>query len=79
MSNWYDEMKKAIDSLPQMEIVPKEEKRGRWIAYPREEWGAANCECSVCHRRQFFPLLLKDGGDNYCPNCGAKMQGEADE
>ena len=48
-------------------------KRGRWIKYPMDEWGAANCECSVCHTRQFFPLLLVKGGDNYCGNCGAKM------
>ena len=62
------------------EFVPtgdvQEIKHGRWIKYPMDEWGAANCECSVCHTRQFFPLLLVKGGDNYCGNCGAKMDAD---
>lgn len=51
------------------------ERRGRWIHRPVEEWGASNCKCSVCGTEYFFPLLLKGGADNYCGNCGARMDG----
>lgn len=73
MSNWYDEMKKAIDSLPQMEIVPKEEKRGRWIcADDFYESGV----CSVCKWNSGEPhgICIKEW--HYCPNCGARMEDE---
>lgn len=39
---------------------------GRWIMHD-DEFGLT-CECSACH--------IKTMGDgNYCPNCGAKMDG----
>lgn len=49
-------------------------KHGQWIHRPVEEWGASNCKCSLCGTEYFFPLLLKEGADNYCGNCGAKME-----
>lgn len=49
-------------------------KHGQWIHRPIEEWGASNCKCSLCGTEYFFPLLLKGGADNYCGNCGAKME-----
>ena len=55
--------------------LPSAERRGRWIHRPVEEWGASNCKCSVCGTENFFPLLLKGGADNYCGNCGARMDG----
>lgn len=42
---------------------------GRWIMHD-DEFGLT-CECSVCH-------IETMGDGNYCPNCGAKMDGGAD-
>lgn len=39
---------------------------GRWIMHD-DEFGLT-CECSVCH-------IETMGDGNYCPNCGAKMDG----
>ena len=58
-----------------IKALPSAERRGRWIHRPVEEWGASNCKCSVCGTENFFPLLLKGGADNYCGNCGARMDG----
>ena len=43
---------------------------GRWIMHD-DEFGLT-CECSACH-------IETMGGGNYCPNCGAKMDGELNE
>ena len=52
-----------IDEAPTVE----ERKHGRWIN-PK----AWHVECSECHHVLEFICDVK----NYCPNCGAKMEGE---
>ena len=42
---------------------------GRWIMHD-DEFGLT-CECSACH-------IETMGDGNYCPNCGAKMDGGAE-
>ena len=44
-------------------------RHGRWIMHD-DEFGLT-CECSACH-------IETMGDGNYCPNCGAKMDGGAD-
>ena len=43
---------------------------GRWIMHD-DEFGLT-CECSACHMETM-------GDGNYCPNCGAKMDGGAED
>ena len=44
-----------------------EVEHGRWIKYPHN----SGIYCSKCrHKRRY-----RDIYDNYCPNCGAKMDG----
>ena len=40
-----------------------DERHGRWL-YDEYGW-----VCSVCE----FPISVRYGQYNYCPNCGAKM------
>lgn len=56
-----------VENLPAADVVPV--VHGRWIIHV-DELGLT-CECSVCHIE-----TMCDG--NYCPNCGAKMDGGAD-
>lgn len=42
---------------------------GRWIV-SHDEF----CSCSICK----YPFYAGWNQANYCPNCGAKMDGEAD-
>ena len=60
-----------IESMPTADV--QEIKRGRWIVrqlpMPLSDGSMECVECSVCHTHW-------DGGTNYCPNCGASMQGE---
>ena len=51
----------AIQFFPTVDAEPV--RHGRWLKN-----GDRYCECSVCHHEG-----NTSGADNYCPNCGAKM------
>lgn len=53
--------------LPAADVAPV--VHGRWIMHD-DEFGLT-CECSACH-------IETMGDGNYCPNCGAKMDGGVD-
>lgn len=60
-----------VESAPAVDAAPV--VHGRWIyhvdyLFPTE----STRECSVCHKEEFMTLRH----ENYCPNCGAKMDGE---
>lgn len=46
------------------DVVPV--RHGRWINHTMID-GHIHAECSECHKVRII--------DNYCPNCGAKMDG----
>ena len=68
---WVDDMILEIDPAPTVDAVKV--VHGYWIKheYAEEENGllVPNYECSACHSWE------RDEG-YYCPNCGAKMDGE---
>ena len=74
-------MAKALNSIPAADVVPV--RHGRWL-HTEEPlgWKDVDCmECSACHDSWIIeedycfddmPLW------NYCPSCGAKMDGGED-
>lgn len=56
-------IRNIIDKAPTVE----ERKHGHWIT--KKAW---HVECSECHHVLEFICDVK----KYCPNCGAKMDGE---
>ena len=63
----WDEALSCIEKIPAADVAPV--VHGRWIMHD-DEFGLT-CECSVCQ-------IETMGDGNYCPNCGAKMDGGAD-
>lgn len=60
--------KQIVDAMPTADVV--EVRHGEWIRYPH----GSGIHCSLCrHKRRY-----KDANDAYCPNCGAKMDGEGE-
>lgn len=53
-------MFQELISLPAADVAPV--MHGRWISHK------GYCECNLCHN-------LFGSYFNYCPNCGAKMDG----
>ena len=69
-----DDFKKAIKKMPKgiiADVAPV--RHGRWIEKEKYTFGIMY-DCSLCENR-----ILDNGHSwNYCPNCGAKMDGGAD-
>ena len=62
---WYAD---KINSIPAVEVAPV--RHGRW--FPTKAPFMNECEdCSLCGYRTVWGHRY-----NYCPNCGAKMDGE---
>ena len=60
--------KLLIDKIPTMDAAPV--VHGHWALYP--DWRYLRCSnCKVEFKEAYFPKTK-----NYCPNCGAKMDGE---
>ena len=64
---------KLIDEIPAADVAPV--RHGRWIERRTlHAMGGISAKCSVCAKSvQYLGNPLK-----YCPNCGAKMDGGAD-
>lgn len=66
-----------IEALPAADVAPV--VHGRWI-HSRYEDCSEQFElvkCSQCNHEAYAMAIYVHGG-NYCPNCGAKMDGGAD-
>lgn len=60
-----------IEAIPAADVV--DARPGRWVYKPL--WQGADAkyvECSECHKPAWWAT-------DYCPNCGAKMDGGADD
>lgn len=62
------------DIKAELEQPTVEEKHGRWIFNKHRAYGESNYFCSECVEGD-----SDTGYDNYCPNCGAKMDKEGEE
>lgn len=60
--------KQVIESAPTIDAEPV--RHGHWIIHVDELFPADSTqECSVCHGEEWLGIKH----ENYCPNCGAKM------
>ena len=78
--------KEQIDMMPTVDAV--EVVHGRWrekilVGGFAEEWGyvCSECGCTVSDRSNLGigRYASKNQRLNYCPNCGAKMDGDGNE
>ena len=59
-----------VQDAPTVDAVPV--VHGRWELYPSDR----SIKCTNC--KMEFPLMHMPYTRNYCPNCGAKMDGDGD-
>ena len=72
-----DALKKVMDWIVAAPTIDAEPVRhGRWKkhTYWIGSWGENEMVCSVCEKKYKFHADY-----NYCPNCGAKMDGGAED
>jgi hypothetical protein len=78
---WRD--KQFLKSVPAADVAPV--RHGKWV-WDEDgiDWGIGSWRCSECHTRPETwwqgkrSTPYNKSGHYYCPNCGAKMDGEAD-
>lgn len=75
MQKWHEENRNfmqcesAIEELPAADVDPM--RHGRWI------WDDEGYHCSECFYHAYGETgEVLSGNWHYCPNCGAKMDGE---
>ncbi len=66
------EIEQIIDCVPAADVAPV--VHGRWV---RHTMIPGFADCSVCKDAYVDEEWLIDGKWGYCPNCGARMDGEA--
>lgn len=66
---------KVWDQIKDLPSAQPERKRGRWIVLGEqiENQTFDECKCSECECIEYFNKGWKHF--NYCPNCGAQMEG----
>lgn len=68
---YIDDMISDIEDLPAADVEPV--RYGRWIPHETNDGFSNGVQCSVCGE-WFYKYFTY----NYCPDCGAKMDEEAD-
>ena len=75
------DIKEILNNVPAADVEPV--RHGKWIYNPNGmDFNLGAWECSVCTQknnnlpcsRNISPYICV--GSKYCPNCGAKMDGE---
>lgn len=74
---------KCINEAPAVDAEPV--RHGEWIYDPNAtDWGIGGYVCSECHTKNNnlpcneFKNPLRFVGSNFCPHCGARMDGGTD-
>ena len=73
--DYFRALKKEVGELKK-EI---EEIKTHMKYIPHGKWTNGDCRCPICGEDKFKGLdadIWSDWKPNYCPNCGAKMDGE---
>ena len=67
----------ALKSIPAADVMPA--RHGRWIPVGLDDADEGMFKCSECGSEHFFPeILIGIPADNFCANCGARMDGDGE-
>ena len=78
----YLQRKEAVEIIEDMCIKKEPAKRGRWIIDYAEGTKIYHAHCSECNKepdRNIGGDYYIDKLSDYCPNCGAKMDGDSND
>ena len=64
-------MTETVADFPASDVAPV--VHGKWLKYSHSYFGRHQCVCSECKNDNYWKKYFCYGNENYCPNCGAKM------
>ena len=70
----YQDAINSVQEIPPADVVPV--RHGRWIVRFDGPYKRRRCYCSHCGRHNGVGGIAQNQEKPYCPNCGAKMDGE---
>ena len=73
----FESGKRVIEHLEQMPSAQPERKKGKWLEC-ESYYYELHFKCSVCGKNEAMPTRMYKPIWEYCPNCGAKMDGGRD-
>ncbi len=68
---------KGLENEPSADVV--EVRHGQWEFKSNGRYGQTRCYCSACGKHSGIGGICTNQLKPYCPNCGAKMDGERKE
>lgn len=71
-TNYLCGLRTAMSILKEMPSAQPERKKGKWIDNDKINFP----QCSECG--MWIDVMQQSGEMNFCPNCGARMDGESD-
>ena len=69
-------LNRNIKQIPTVDVV--ESRHGKWYKHDKKKHGDTCYHCSVCENYALSDCMIWELTD-YCPHCGAKMDGERKE
>ena len=70
----------AVVAVADIELAPtadvEEVKHGEWLPVEYVYFGPKRYECSECKGDDYWRKRYNERKENFCPNCGAKMDGD---
>lgn len=70
-------VERAMKAAPAADVV--EVRHGEWIDKPTGAYGRMQSWCSACGKHSGIGGIKSNRHKPYCPNCGARMDGERNE
>ncbi len=77
----YQAVKETVNQQAEnvIKLLAEERKHGSWVTGENEDDGDFIIKCSICGKRAPTDGDYRYYLSNYCPNCGAKMDGVENE
>ena len=79
MISYYEAIKTVDEMLSQHTIEAEPVVHGRWETFLDEDWGGNTTYLHGHKKCGYVVRSCLEKGTPYCPNCGAKMDGGADD
>ena len=71
------EISKGLAELGLRSVPTVEPKKGKWISEKNKSYSGGGCwRCSNCGYGYAWDAFFEVDSFNYCPNCGARMEGK---
>lgn len=74
---WHPTFNPIMEEVEKLSSAQPERKKGKWIKLDMHAH-LADHKCTACGQECYVPTCMGEPMYTYCPNCGARMEGESE-